>query len=250
MENEPDDSIEIFGYEVDKDDALHASQAMVLGGALLRANANNKEKQQKAEIARREENRRKEIQQAADEKARQERIFDEANDPCPYCQTQISKQAALCPSCRNGFFGAPWGLINLAITKNPLLVENVTAEAILSATANVRDEYEAILEAQAEQRRLENEAKAIQNQKMVEEREKAAKRKVEQEKIQDSKKYKFYAIGAGLFAALQLVGLLSGGGGGPFVLAAFSGYLSYYWLKKSNNLSEKNLGHWSEKRGL
>jgi hypothetical protein len=250
MENEPDDSIEIFGYEVDKDDALHASQAMVIGGALLRANANNKEKQQKAEIARREESRRKEIQQAADEKARQERIFDEANDPCPYCQTQISKQAALCPSCRNGFFGIPWGLINLALSKDPILVENLTAERMLNATATHRAEYEANLESEALQRRLDNERQIAENARLAIEQQAAAKRASDHMKENEIEwtrnKGKIAAVISGLLVLFALVNYSAA----PLIWAAMSGYLSYYWQKEANRMSGVNPGHWSEKRGL
>jgi hypothetical protein len=247
MDNEPEDQIEIFGFEMDKDDALHASQAMLIGGALVRANANNKEKQRRAEIARVEQNRQREIQRAADEKAREQQAFDAANDPCPYCHTQISKQAALCPSCRNGFFGIPWGLIKLAISKDPLLVENVTAEKLLNSTAGVRDEYERNMEIESAKRAVEHEQQIKDSQARAAKEQQALKQQREKENVQASKKYKIYGAAAGIFAVLQLVGLLSGGGVGSYILGGASVFGCYYWLNKSKELVAKSEGHWSEK---
>lgn len=246
MENEPDDSIEIFGYDVDKNDALRASQALVLGGALVRANANNKEKQRKAEIARVEENRRREVQHAANEKARLEREFDDAHDPCPYCQTQISKQAALCPSCRHGFFGIAWGLISFAIAKNPLLIEDVTSEKIMSATESVRVDYQRKLESEATERKLENERQIAAMQKLnVEKAEASRKLKEEQESIGAKKKHKNYGIIVGSLAVYLSIGFVAELF--SLVLGVIAGYGFYYWLSEVKGTGGKQSGHWSEK---
>jgi hypothetical protein len=246
MEND-DDQIEVFGFEMDKDDALHASQALLIGGALVRANANNKEKQRKAEIARVEQNRQREIQKAADEKAREQQAFDAANDPCPYCHTQISKQAALCPSCRNGFFGIPWGLIKLAISRDPLLVESVTAEKLLAATASLQGEHDAMIQAEVSRLKLENERKIEESRVRAEKEQQVVKKKQEEQKVQQAKKYKIYGIAAGLFAVLQFFGLLNGGGAGSLLLGGLAAFGSYNWLKKGNSTGGKHSGHWSEK---
>lgn len=244
MENE-DDQISVFGFEMDKDDALHASQALLIGGALVRANANNKEKQRKAEIARVEQNRQREIQKAADEKAREQQAFDAANDPCPYCHTQISKQAALCPSCRNGFFGIPWGLIKLAISKDPLLVESVTAEKLLAATASLQGEYDQMIQAEVSRLKLENERKYKESQILAAEKAQASRRqKEEQESLQAKKKHKTYGFIVGLvtawLAATFDVGLFS------LVLGVLAG-IGNYTLFEQRSTGGKHSGHWSEK---
>ena len=245
MENE-DDQIEVFGFEMDKDDALHASQALLIGGALVRANANNKEKQRKAEIARVEQNRQREIQKAADEKAREQQAFDAANDPCPYCHTQISKQAALCPSCRNGFFGIPWGLIKLAISKDPLLVESVTAEKLLAATASLQGEYDLMIQAEVSRLKLENERKYKESQILAAEKAQASrKQKEEQESIEAKKKYRIYGFFFGFLAAQLSVAF--GAGLFSLVLGVIAGYGFYYWLSEVKGTGGKHSGHWSEK---
>jgi hypothetical protein len=245
MENE-DDQIEVFGFEMDKDDALHASQALLIGGALVRANANSKEKQRKAEIARVEQNRQREIQKAADEKAREQQAFDAANDPCPYCHTQISKQAALCPSCRNGFFGIPWSLIKLAISRNPLLVESVTAEKLLAATASLQGEYDLLIQSEVSRLKRENERKYEESQILAAEKAQALrKQKEEQESMRVKTSYRTYSVILGCLIAYFGAGF--GAGLFSLVLGAISGYGLYYWLSEVRGTGGKHSGHWSEK---
>ena len=244
-ENDDNETFNVFGYEVDRSDA--ASAAIIAGG-LIRANAKRNENAQKADMAKREHLRQAEISRAKQEEENQRELFDKEHDPCPYCHTEISKMASLCPSCRNGFFGIPWGLINLAITKNPLLIEQVGAEKLLAAVEPLRADFEAKLQADETTRKMAQVKKDEIFQKQMVERKAAAEVEMEKARLSNNQKYFYYGLGAAAFAVLMGLGALSGGGLGPLLWTAAAGYGSYYFLKKSEHFSGNKKGHWSEKK--
>lgn len=152
----------------------------------------------------------KAAQQEREAKERQE--FDDQNDPCPYCQTQIAKSAIICPSCRNGFFGFEWDLIREAVIASPAVVEGLTSEKLATAIEKVKPARDArILEENRlrEEARKKAEAKALADaaaaEKLKTERERQYK--IEQERLAQStrKTKKILAIVLGIIG-LILVG--------------------------------------------
>lgn len=214
MADKEEPHINIAGFD------LNQREVQALGAAAVAASFAAKQRREalaraeaarQAEIARQDAIRKEEHRREEEKEARQRQDFDNQNDPCPYCQSQIPKTAAICPNCRNGFFGFPWDLIHEAVIASPTVVDGLTSEKLSTAVEQVKPAYEARL-AREQQQRVEAEKVAkqqAQERALAEEKRRAETEKqnlIAQEHAEEAsrKNKKILAIVLGLIGLIYL----------------------------------------------